>query len=372
MSQSDTSSGREKEKAGGRLRSTRRTLAVKPGGPAGGHSRLRGMVRVRRLLAGLVLCAMTGACAARSAPSSAAAADGEPRSAPVAARASAVPAGGLSPERAAFWAAVRADKDRPLEGADVRALALELCGQLSSPDEAVRDGLAYEVLARWIRIEPRLSADDLRALMNDLYPRLDRGLGSTADDTVFGRSFSALVLSVVAAREVDAPFLSNAELAAMVDRVVGYAGKETDFRGRVEGRGWAHAAAHSSDWMKFLARHPRLTPAQARSLLDGVLSLAVRRHGFILYHGEDGRMAQPVLELLRRERIDAAAFDGWLARLAEPLQTAGGEGFDAALYAAQRNARNLVFTLFVALSVEDATNPAETAALGSLRKLIAR
>jgi hypothetical protein len=279
--------------------------------------------------------------------------------------------GGPTPARLQFWHDVRAHEDAPPEGADVLALAEELVGYLGATDAKIRDGLAYELLERWIRRDARLSPAELRVLTSRLIERLHAGIGEVGDDSVFGRSFAALVLSVIAARELDAPFMTDAELASMVDAAGWYAQMERDVRGYVPERGWAHAAAHTADWMKFLARHPRLTSDQTAVLLEAVLSFTIRRHGFILHHGEDGRLARPVLELLRKGRIGADRFAAWLARLAAPLAQQWGGDYDAELHAQQLNARNVIFTLFVILSVEPTPSTDVSAALAALHTLIA-
>ena len=92
----------------------------------------------------------------------------------------------------------------------------------------------------------------------------------------FAMSFAVLVLSVVAAREVAHPAWSAAELDAQIAAAVAYAGRETDLRGYTGAAGWAHAAAHTADWVKFLARHPALTRAQATRLLGAITALAAR------------------------------------------------------------------------------------------------
>jgi hypothetical protein len=273
---------------------------------------------------------------------------------------------GPSAERLAFWRDLHARGDALPAGADVAALALELVGYLGSIDPEVRDGLAYEVLAAWIEKDGLLTPDSLRRIEAALLERLRAPAGAVGDDTVFGRSFAALVLAEIAARDAGAPVFTDGELTALVGAARAYAGAERDLRGHVAGRGWAHAAAHTSDWLKFLARNPRLGRARGQQVLDAILDLAVRRHGQILCHGEDGRMAQPILDLLRRGHIDAAAFSAWLDRLLAPLREKAGPAFDPGLYAAQRNARNLAFTLFVQLSLEDGRSPLLDAALAAL------
>src|SRR5699024_8479246 len=122
-------------------------------------------------------------------------------------------------------------------------------------------------------------------------------------------------------------------------------------------------------WMKFLARHPRLTAAQAARLLDGVAALVTRRHGARFTHGEDERLAAAVRAVARRGLVVDAAWDAWLARVGEPLAAGFPEPFDPVLYAAQRNARDLLVSCFVALSFDP--EPGAAAALARLRAFMA-
>src|SRR5262245_16524356 len=106
----------------------------------------------------------------------------------------------LPPEDAALrrWKAIMADDFRPPAGSSPAALVLELVGYLSSPDPVRRDGVAYDVLDRWIR-KKVLSDGDVRALAERLVGNLRGPLD--AHDGVFGRSFAALVLASIVARD---------------------------------------------------------------------------------------------------------------------------------------------------------------------------
>ena len=68
-----------------------------------------------------------------------------------------------------------------------------------------------------------------------------------------------------------------------------YAEREADYRGHLGAAGWAHAAAHTADLLKFLARNPRVSDVDA--ILDAVVAVTIRRHGHNFHHGEDGRVA---------------------------------------------------------------------------------
>ncbi len=257
----------------------------------------------------------------------------------------------------AEWDALRAAKTPPPDAA-ARVPTLE--AMLAATDPAVRDGLGYELLARWLQADGALDAATVRGLRDRLVARTAGPI--VAGDAVFARSFAALVLSVVTAREVAAPTWTAAELDAQVTAAAAYAARETDLRGFAGASGWAHAAAHTADWMKFLARHPALTAAQAATLLDGVTALVARGHGVRLSHGEDERLAATVRAVARRDLLDDAALDRWLTAVAAPLAAGWPEPFDPALYANQRNARDLLVSCFVALSFDDSPGAARAMA----------
>lgn len=265
------------------------------------------------------------------------------------------------------WQAIRADGDRPPPGTTAGALVPELVGYLGSIDPVRRDQIAFEVFVAWIVKAPRLSPAELVELATTLEANLAGPLD--APDGVYLRSFSALVLSLIAKRDLDAPFLDDPGRQRLVAAAVAYAGRETDLRGHTGARGWAHAAAHTADLLKFLARHPALAEVDRMRVLDAVAALVVRRHGAIFHHGEDGRLAVAVLEALRRGVPDAALV-AWVERLAAPLREPEPARFDPALYAAQRNARNLLFTVFVQLSVAAAPSDAMQRAFVAIRAAI--
>jgi hypothetical protein len=276
--------------------------------------------------------------------------------------------------RLAFWRDVRA-RNGALSGTDaphVAELAVELATTLlRSEDPELRDGVATDVLEFWIRRDRTLDVAGLRVLTDRLYEGLRVGIGRAGDDSVYGRSFSALILSMVASRDAKEPFLTDRELTTMVTTAAWYAGAEVDLRGHDARGGWAHAAAHTADWLRALGAHGALGPARSKTVLDAVTALTVRRHGMIFAYGEDGRLAQSVLAVLALRGVSDDLFAAWLADIAAPLMEPAGKQFDPGLFAAQRNSRNLLFTLFVQLSMLKEPNPTESAALTSLKALLA-
>ena len=259
-----------------------------------------------------------------------------------------------------------ADDFRLPAGTAPAPLVPELEAYLASPDPARRDVVAYEVLDHWIG-KGVLADAEVRALAERLVGNLRGPLG--APDGVFLRSFSALMLASIVARDVATPVLGDAERRAILAAARDYAHRETDLRGHTGVRGWAHAAAHTADLLAQLAKLPSFTDDDRAIMLDAVAGFIVRRHGEVLHHGEDGRLAVAVVAAARGG-IAQPALVAWLGSIKAPIIERFGPAFDAGRYAAQRNARNLLFTLFVQVSLMPAPSDGERRLLDSVRAVL--
>ncbi len=83
----------------------------------------------------------------------------------------------------AFWLGLATKDFAVPEGESAGALALEAADLLSSPDPALRDGVGYEALARWVYRDGLVPPADLERLRLRLQAGLKKGLGETSDQT---------------------------------------------------------------------------------------------------------------------------------------------------------------------------------------------
>lgn len=190
-----------------------------------------------------------------------------------------------------------------------RALASGLVDCLGDPDPALRDGIAYEALAHWLRAG-ELDADATRALRDRLYALVDGGEGEG-----FARPFAALVLSEVARSDRIAPWMTPVERVAMVDKAAAYVEGVRDYRGYDDVQGWRHGVAHGADWLMQLALNPALDRAQADRILAAVVAQAVPASGHAYVFGEPERLARPVLFVAQRGLHSDAEWAAWFAAL---------------------------------------------------------
>jgi len=243
-------------------------------------------------------------------------------------------------------------------GQTAAGLLVEMNPLLASPDPVLRDEVAYSAAERWILRDKAVAPDDLRRLLALWAGNLDDGLGSAGDDRVFKRSFSALCLSLIAAREVGSPFLAAEEGRRLLDRMLDYFVRERDLRGFDSTRGWMHAPAHTADALKFLARSTHFTPADLPRLLDAVRSRLATTDAVFAW-GENDRIAWALHAAVRRPDADPTAVESWAARWVEDHKAvwANGPLVDPVRFARVENAKQVLRSLVAILSMEQAPTP---------------
>jgi hypothetical protein len=234
-----------------------------------------------------------------------------------------------------YWEQVRATgllvpADRPLG-----ELTAELTRMLGDPDPDVRDGLAYPTLATWIA---RGVYDDLLTGLGDgMAAGLLVGLGETGTQTVFRRSFSALVLGECIARDNDRPLVPGGKVLEWGDRLATWLLRERDLRAFVPQQGWAHAIANGADALATLAASPHVATPELTVLLDVVADRVLTATSTPYAYGEADRLARAVLAVLRREQVPLTVLEPWVARIGAPTSSptpdaGNAEAFLRALY----------------------------------------
>ena len=213
-----------------------------------------------------------------------------------------------------YWDQVQAadfevPADRPLDD-----LTAELTTMLGSTDPEVRDGTAFPALATWIE---RGVYDDLLAGLGDgMVAGLSVGLGESGTDTVFRRSFSALIVGACIERDNEQHLLPVGKILDWGDRVAVWFLTELDTRGFVPDKGWAHAVAHGADTLGALGDSPHLGAAEHEAILDVLAERLLRQPvDQPLAAGEPDRMAAATMQILRRDTLGTDVLEPWVHRI---------------------------------------------------------
>ena len=232
--------------------------------------------------------------------------------------------------------------DRPLGD-----LTAELTRMLGDPDPVLRDGTAFPTLATWVS---RGVYDDLLAGLGDgMAAGLATGLGGSDDDSVFRRSFSALVLGACVARDNQRPLVPGGKILEWGDRLATWLLREQDLRGFVPGKGWAHAVAHGADALGTLACSPHLHTPELTVLLDVVADRLLTPTTTTWSSGEPDRLAVAVIEVLRRDLVPMSVVEPWVNRVA--AAATHGPGEDADPYARSAHPEAFLRSLYLHLAI---------------------
>jgi hypothetical protein len=235
----------------------------------------------------------------------------------------------------AFWDRVVAEghklpADRPL--ADLTA---ELTTMLGSADPYLRDGIAYPTLATWV--SDGVYDDLLQGLGDGMTAGLSVGIGEEGTDTVFRRSFSALVLTECIERASalgsEGAGIPDETVLRWGDRLAGWLVREHDLRGFVPGKGWAHAVAHGADALGALAGSAVMGRMELTVLLDVIADRLLLPTTARFVHGEDDRLALATMTVLRRDVVALDVLEPWVARLADHSRPVHGSDDDPLLVA---------------------------------------
>lgn len=202
----------------------------------------------------------------------------------------------------------------PEDEGEREALLRAMLAEIGNPDPELRDDLIYMTLGTWCyegRLAPGRRRDLLQSLLDDQH--LFYRLGEQGTDSVLTRSFSVLLIPAILAGHLEEPFLTEAEIAQVKERLLAYARREQDHRGYLPESGWAHAVAHTADALGQLGLVPTVGHEALLEILDAIFLLASSsRESFA--HDEDGRLAVATTELLARDVLTPAELASRLRR----------------------------------------------------------
>lgn len=218
------------------------------------------------------------------------------------------------------------------------ARSLVLC--LGHADPALRDGVAYEALAHYMR-NGQLSAPTLDWLNTSLQAFL-----VAPDPQGYQRPFAALVLAEVARTDRVAPWMSAAQRAQLVDASVAYLEGIRDYRGFVAGEGYRHAVAHAADLMLQLVLNANIDRPQLERIRAAIASqIAPGEHFYV--NGESERLARPILYMAQRNVFTEAEWTAWFTALAGEETSWSDWYLSNAGLARRHNITAFVSTIFI-------------------------
>ncbi|ERI93407.1 hypothetical protein HMPREF1982_01831 [Clostridiales bacterium oral taxon 876 str. F0540] len=195
------------------------------------------------------------------------------------------------------------------EGINPYRLCLELMDYIGDIDGELRDDLLWSVLAAWI-MEDVLTpeeAHDIFVIALDEKHVLN-GLGEI-NDTVFCRTFSVEAVACIIYKH--RKFLSDSDILRAFNTVLKFYNEDRDVRGYVEGKRWAHGAAHGADALMELAQCEVIGYEGLKEILASIhKKININYYGYI--NNEDERMISAVKAVLERDIIPKEEIEEWI------------------------------------------------------------
>ncbi|WP_027632081.1 DUF2785 domain-containing protein [Clostridium hydrogeniformans] len=195
------------------------------------------------------------------------------------------------------------------EGVNPYKLSLDMMDYIGDIDGELRNDLACYVLLEWIVTDVLTpeEAHDIFVIALD-EKRILNGLGKI-DDTVFGRSFSVEVAACIIYKH--RKLLSDSDILKAFNTVLKLYNEDRDVRGFVEGKSWAHGAAHGADALMELAQCQVIGYEGLKKILDSIYKkININYYGYI--NNEDERMISAVKAVLERDIIPVEEIEEWI------------------------------------------------------------
>jgi hypothetical protein len=191
------------------------------------------------------------------------------------------------------------------------AIALLACVSDSDPD--IRDGIAYEGIATWLRGK-KLNTETNEAL----YAGLLLLIANENDENGFEQPFAALILSEVARTDRVEDTFSPEKRAELVNVAALYLSNVRDYRGFSESEGWRHGVAHGADLVLQLVLNENINDEQVALLMEAIAT-QVSPPGEVFYiYGEPGRLARAAFYAHRRAVLTTSFWQTWFEAISNP------------------------------------------------------
>lgn len=212
------------------------------------------------------------------------------------------------------------------EGDHAKNYLESLCYYIGDPDPVLRDDLVYPILADFVQDALLLPDSEASALLEILSGEqyLSKGLGLEQDDSIFTRTFAALIIACLIDRDLEKPYLSDSLRQTVGTRLLHVFIAEKDIRSYVPEKGWAHSLAHYSDAIGCLLNREDMAKQFLHPIMVALAGKLSARQG-VWTGAEDERwvtaLAKPIFEA---SYLPEATVRDWLSQMGGAIESVKG------------------------------------------------
>lgn len=246
-------------------------------------------------------------------------------------------------------------------------LLQEMLAHIGSVDAELRDHLIYRTFIELLS-DNLLTPQQLHYLFETAISEdfLYLHIGETATDSVFTRSFSALLVAGLLAKDAELLVLNDDDLHIFFKKIGRYLLLEQDMRGYVQDKGWAHSIAHGADLAATTIKHPKFDLQYAPSILHALKLVTWKDNVYI--NDEEERLINIVDALLQQNYSEEAliefveqAFD----RFEMHLMT---QGYNNSFFSGRTCTLNFMKTLYFSLKMNNKAHQLQNTIYGQVSK----
>lgn len=231
-----------------------------------------------------------------------------------------------------------------LNETEVQSLVEFMLENIGNPDPYIRDTLIYRGFCKLIlddRLQQNQIVHILKVCLDEQHLTLNIHT-KVSNDSVFTRSFSALVVALIVYKDAQKREIQETLAQNMIKQSLHYLNLEFDYRGNVKEKGWAHSVAHGADLLTQAVLHPLFdelcTKENGLKTIEHCLST---EYAFI--DEEDERLLN-VIDALIKRGLTEETLSKWVHHLAQtPIQD------EQLKYRVSWNKKRFMLTLYMYL-----------------------
>lgn len=211
---------------------------------------------------------------------------------------------------------IRENKYNLDEGESIFAYTDLMLKYIGDTNSELRDDLICTTFYEWICEKEYFSQEELRHMLIILMDEnhLFYHIGNDGDNTVFTRTFSILVVTLILYQHRKKSILTYDMFVKVKNNLIRYYQEEKDFRGYIDEYGWAHGAAHGADAMDELIQCKESDDTIYQEILQAIKRVLYNGK-YIFYNEEDERITLLVYRIIKKNLIPYQLINNWIEEL---------------------------------------------------------
>ncbi|WP_445477925.1 DUF2785 domain-containing protein [Lysinibacillus irui] len=191
-------------------------------------------------------------------------------------------------------------------------------------------------------------------------------IGEKTTDSVFTRSFSALLVAGILAKDAELLILNDDSLQIFFKKIGRYLLLEQDTRGFVPDKGWAHSIAHGADLASTTIKHPKFDLQYAPSILHALKLVTWKDTVYV--NDEEERLINIVNALLNQNYSEEALIE-FVEQVFDKFEMhLMMQGYNESFFSGRTCTLNFMKTLYFFLKMNNKAPQLQNAIYGQVAK----